>query len=421
MKPFINSIALAALLSIGPTQAAQIPYTSPVSSTGNNFTIIAPGNSLVGGTNDVVFDWDGTLNTSVAGAVSNATLTSDEAFFNLLWHAHDVTLYAPGTYTIYDGCPAGNPGCGIGNAVTFTVGASQIGAHMLIDWSVARDIDVINVWNMNLSWAAENPTNPFYTGPDNGTSCSPSSGDTCVIDGLPNTAATVFGLISTDANGDGTAGLPMTDGPFIDISANFNLQIGPPTPGIAVSIDITGGTTQECTETGGSTVAISADVTLTGGAELASVAWTIDDASAGSGDAITPFLGLGSHTIQALATTTTGESDTASVVVTVADTTPPTVDPHFLDSRTGEPIDSITGNQTQFVTISFGAGDVCDPEVQAQGTVTPTFGVNDGDTIKIKGNDPTVDLPTTVLELSVVATDTSGNTGAGQVILSISN
>jgi hypothetical protein len=419
MKPFINSIALAALLSIGPTQAAQVPYTSPISSTGNNFTIIAPGNTLVGGTNDVVFDWDGTLNTSVAGALSNATLASDEVFFGNLWHAHNVTLYAPGNYTIYDGCPAGNPGCGIGHAVTFTVGASQIGVHMLIDWSITTDIDVINVWNMNLPWGAENPTNPFYTGPDNGTSCSPTG--TCVINGLPNTAATVFGLISTDVKGDGTAGLPMTDGPFVGISANFNLQIGPPAPGIAVSIDVTGGTTQECTETGGSTVAISADVTLTGGAELASVAWTIDGASAGSSDTITPFLALGSHTIQALATTTTGESDTASIAVTVADTTPPTVYPRFLDSRTGEPIASISGNQTQFVTVSFGATDACDPELQTQGAVTPTFGVNDGDTIKIQGNNQTVKLPTTALELSVTATDDSGNSGAGQAILSISN
>ena len=91
MKSFINSVALAVLLSIGSTHAAQINYTSPVTSTGNTFTILDPGGSLIGGTNDVVFDWDGTLNTSVAGAVSNATLTSDEAFFGALWSAHDVT------------------------------------------------------------------------------------------------------------------------------------------------------------------------------------------------------------------------------------------------------------------------------------------------------------------------------------------
>ena len=138
MKTLITSIALAALTVLCPLQAAQMPYTDPVNSTGNNFTILAPGNQIIGGTNDVAFTWDGTLNTSVAGAVSNATLTSDEAFFGNLWNAHDVTLYAPGTYTIYDGCAAGDPACGIGNAVTFSVGADQVGAHMLIDWPVGQ-------------------------------------------------------------------------------------------------------------------------------------------------------------------------------------------------------------------------------------------------------------------------------------------
>ena len=421
MKTFITSIALAALMGMGSAQAAQITHTTPVTSNGNNFTIIAPGNSLIGGTNDVVFTWDGTLNTTVAGAVSNATITSDEAFFGLLWDVHDVTLYAPGTYTIFDACPAGNAGCGVGNPVTFTVGADQVGAHMLVNWSVSFDIDVVNVWNKNLPWAAENPASPFYTWLDNGSGCTPPIGGTCVIDGLPNTDATVFGFISTDVNGDGTAGLPMTDGPFIDISANFNLVVGPPSPGIAVSIDVTGGSTQECTETGGATVAISADVTLTGGAELASVNWTIDGASAGSGNTITPFLALGPHTVEALATTTTGVSDTDSIVVNVADTTPPVVDAHFLDSRTGEPISNISGNRANFVTTSFGATDVCDPDLQIQGTVTPTFGVNNGDTIKIQGNNQTVNLPTTALEMSVTATDASGNNGNGQAILSISD
>jgi hypothetical protein len=109
------------------------------------------------------------------------------------------------------------------------------------------------------------------------------------------------------------------------------------------------------------------------------------------------------------------------VVVNVVDTTPPVVDAHFLDSRTGEPIGSISGSRAQFVTTSFGATDVCDPDLMTQGTVTPTFGVNDGDTFKIQGNNQTVNLPTTVLELSVTATDSSGNSGSGQAILSISD
>jgi hypothetical protein len=39
MKTAITSIALAASMSLGPTQAAQIAYTEPATSTGNNFTL----------------------------------------------------------------------------------------------------------------------------------------------------------------------------------------------------------------------------------------------------------------------------------------------------------------------------------------------------------------------------------------------
>ena len=72
----------------------------------NNFTMLDPAGSLTGGTNDVVFTWDETTLTSVAvsGQVSNATLSSVTPFFAVLWVAHDVAIYGPGTYTVYTGC-----------------------------------------------------------------------------------------------------------------------------------------------------------------------------------------------------------------------------------------------------------------------------------------------------------------------------
>ena len=85
-------ITIAAVFSLGTTaslQAGQLPYTTPTNSGGNNFTMIDPGNGLVGGTNDVAFTWDGTINDAVAGAVSNATITSDEAFSQTLLLAAD--------------------------------------------------------------------------------------------------------------------------------------------------------------------------------------------------------------------------------------------------------------------------------------------------------------------------------------------
>jgi len=119
-----------------------------VTSINNNFTMLAPDGSLTGGTNDVTFAWNGTTLTSVAisGQASNASLSSGCPFFGVPWQAHDVAIYGTGTYTVYADCPAGAPGCGAGTPITFTVGAGQLGAHILFDWAGNNDIDVVNVW-----------------------------------------------------------------------------------------------------------------------------------------------------------------------------------------------------------------------------------------------------------------------------------
>src|SRR6266508_6898549 len=138
-----------------------------IGSINNNFTMLAPDGGLTGGTNDVVFTWDGSTMTSVAasGQVSNAALSSVTPFFGVNWMAHDAAIYGPGTYTVYTDCPAGSPGCGAGAPITFTVGAAQFGLHVLFDWGGNNDIDVVDVWSPN---AVFGPS-PLFTGPDGGT------------------------------------------------------------------------------------------------------------------------------------------------------------------------------------------------------------------------------------------------------------
>lgn len=207
--------------------------------------------------------------------------------------------------------------------------------------------------------------------------------------------------------------------PYMEL---YNVKIvGPPVPGIIVSLDVSGGNLQECSETGGSKVDMTADVTLTGGTELASIEWTVNGTSAGSGSSITSFLALGPNTVDVMAVTTTGESDTKSIVVNVEDTTRPVVKAHFIDSRTGELVSSIDSSRTRFVTTSIVATDICDAQPNAYGVVTPTYGVNDGDTIQIQGNNQMVDLSTSALHMSATAVDASGNTGNGQAIMFISD
>src|SRR3990172_324136 len=99
------------LLIVGIT--AQVFAAGPVTSTGANFTMITPANTLTGGTNDVTVTWNGTLKTSVVvtGQVSNGTISSPCPFFGNTWLAHDLAIYGPGTYTVNPCCASGKPGC----------------------------------------------------------------------------------------------------------------------------------------------------------------------------------------------------------------------------------------------------------------------------------------------------------------------
>jgi hypothetical protein len=124
----------------------------PVRTTGNNFTMLYPNGAVIGGTNDVLFTWDGTLKTAVAasGQVANSSLSSQCPFNGVVWTTHDVAVYGPGTYTIKASCPARSPGCATGtNPVTFTVGANQVGAHILFNYGTAVNVDIVNVLTKN--------------------------------------------------------------------------------------------------------------------------------------------------------------------------------------------------------------------------------------------------------------------------------
>ncbi len=200
-------------MGLNTTQAsAATPYV-PVYTTTNNFTMLDSTGAVVGGANDVLFTWDGTLKTSVAvsGQVSNATINSNCPFQGFTWQAHDVAVYGPGTYTVYASCAPKAPGCATGtNPITFTVDADEIGVHMLLNWgtdAANRNIDVVNVWKKSSVFGPS----PLWTG-----ACG------------SNPAATVWDLMSKDPTGGGINGYPMVDGGFVGSHANFNMM-GPVT------------------------------------------------------------------------------------------------------------------------------------------------------------------------------------------------
>jgi len=198
----------------------------------------------------------------------------------------------------------------------------------------------------------------------------------------------------------------MLAGPFAGISAVYDFTAEPTGPGVRLNLVVNGGNTQECSATGGSEVTINAIPQLFGGASLDSIHWTIDGEDAGTGIAINPFLSLGVHAVEAIATTTTGETGSANVDVIVRDTARPDLAVAFLNNQ-GQEIE-VAGPGP--VEIRFTATDTCDPSpVVSHGNAVPAFGVSSGDVLHINASKGNLKLPTTALRVDAFATDASGN------------
>lgn len=230
-SPLVSAIILGALTLVpGTSRAAQVFAYAPIFDNSSNFTMLSPLGGMVGGTNDIAFSWDGSIYTANSdytgpGGASNASLSSSTPFFGVNWAAHDVQMFGPGTYTFNTALGGGNPEAGI---LTMNVGSSQIGMHLLFDWSGNLNIDMALVLDTNAIFGSGRGylANPAYCGaiPD------AVPGSNCLWDGKvfgPAGAPSdnrIWTLASLDADGDGTPGIPMTaGGPFAGFNANFNL------------------------------------------------------------------------------------------------------------------------------------------------------------------------------------------------------
>lgn len=243
MKKTAIAIAIAATMGVSAAQAGQI-VVSPVALTTNaaNFTMLDGAGTWAGGTNDVQMDWDGTAFTANSdytgpGSVSNVTAVSTTPFFNETWTAHDIQVFAPGSYTFDTTIGGGNLETGI---ISMNVGAAQLGIHMLFDWSTSANIDVVVVADsngvfgsgvgqfQNLGGACQN----VFGQPIVGNQClhdGPGIGSDAVLDGIFVDGGQTWGFVSVDqAGGDGIPGTPMAPlGPFAGFNANFNANLAP--------------------------------------------------------------------------------------------------------------------------------------------------------------------------------------------------
>ena len=148
--------------------------------------------------------WATTCDQQVTGDIDNGagtfSVSSTQLFFGQAWSAHGGTTFGPGTYsfnTIQGGTYTG-----------IVVGSNQVGGHILFDWGVVTDIDVVLVWNVTLSSVNATTILETYTSTDNVGSAT----------GQPALPSDPYNLQ------DGILGNAMADGAFIGFNANFNFS-----------------------------------------------------------------------------------------------------------------------------------------------------------------------------------------------------
>jgi hypothetical protein len=196
-----------------------------------NFTMLSAVGATVGGTNDVSMVWDGNAYTSSSdytgpGGAANVTVSSPTAFFGTRWTAHDIQVFVPGSYSFNTALGGGNPESGIMNV---NVGFSQLGMHMLFDWSGNLNIDVVVVANLSSIFGAGIGRSLAGITASSANNCDAGVTKNCLWDGAklgPDgkpAGSKVWMLSSADGNGDGIMGIPMAaGGPFQGFNANFN-------------------------------------------------------------------------------------------------------------------------------------------------------------------------------------------------------
>jgi hypothetical protein len=199
-----------------------------------NFTMLTPTGAMQGGTNDVVMHWDGNAYNNISDytgltSVSNITASSDTLFSSNLWTAHNVQVFTEGTYVFNTALSGGNLESG---NMTLTVGANQLGMHMLFDWNGNYNIDVAVLAAPGQTFFGSGVGSYLHS------SCVTAAGTNCLYNEGP---ATSFGgntkanrpagdqawlLTSIDGDGDAIPGIKMAaGGPFQFFQANFNANM----------------------------------------------------------------------------------------------------------------------------------------------------------------------------------------------------
>jgi hypothetical protein len=254
MNPMIKKslIASSVALTLGAANAQAALVTdlfgaNDWSTDRANFTMLDGGGFTVGGTNDVSMLWDGngysdSSDYTGPGSAANVTASSTTAFFGHTWTAHDIQVFVPGSYSFDVQAGAHPNDTETAGFLTATVGAGQLGMHMLFNWNTAVNIDVFVVANPSSMFATGDVRSADISGCD---STALATHANCLWDGPgfagglsanKPVANQVWMMASTDGNGDTVMGIPMpAGGPFEGFNANFNATMSP-TPDAVVPV-----------------------------------------------------------------------------------------------------------------------------------------------------------------------------------------
>lgn len=244
LKKSILASSIALTLGVANAEAALVNnvlgantwYTDSA-----NFTLLAPNGGVIPvfGANNVAMNWDGSAYNASSdytgpGSAANVTASSTSPMFGHTWTAHDIQMFTPGSYSFDTTLGGGNTETSTLNA---TVGAGQLGLHMLWDWNGNNNIDMFMVFGQNSVFGSgllystqlyasyQSKCEAGYTG---------TVTKNCLYDlysygsaGAP-TMNQVWMLASVDGNGDGVMGIPMANNSVLaGFSANINANLTP--------------------------------------------------------------------------------------------------------------------------------------------------------------------------------------------------
>jgi hypothetical protein len=180
-----------------------------------------------------------------------------------------------------------------------------------------------------------------------------------------------------------------------------------------LKINVTGGWQQECLETRGTTVGVEAELAIEG-RSMAIVEWQVDGVTASYGNPASLFAPLGTHSITARATADSGDVFSATGMLTISDTTAPSLSLWLTDRRGRQVVNQLPPGLNA-VTVHYAVSDTCDPNP----TISALAGVavSDGQEIRIHAAIDQVAIDASGFKVQAEAIDESGNTTTEGIVL----